>query len=160
MGVCLRQVLQHFIDSIGGNYVNLSTGMYSYSTLLAHHIDSTRLESNKLSFKHLNLPCYVHTNTCFLLFFSDHMCNPSGSMISSNKLAPGLGNGRTVIAAILMFVMVVYSWYVTKYMLFRRTANQKHFTTYLASRHYLQRFGYIIMIFTVYCKKNIFCSLQ
>lgn len=39
----------------------------------------------------------------------DGMCNPSGSLISSDNLAPGLGNGRTVIAAVLMFVMVVYS---------------------------------------------------
>ena len=54
------------------------------------------------------------------------MCNPSGSLISSSDLAPGLGNGRTVLAAILMFVMVVYSWYVrfniiySMYMLFNR----------------------------------------
>lgn len=39
----------------------------------------------------------------------DRMCNPSGSLISSDNLAPGLGNGRTVVAAVLMFVMVVYS---------------------------------------------------
>ena len=47
--------------------------------------------------------------------FLDGMCNPSGSLISSDNLAPGLGNGRTVIAAMLMFVMVVYSWYVRKF---------------------------------------------
>lgn len=47
------------------------------------------------------------------MFFSDQTCNPSDSLISSSSnLAPGLGNGRTVLAAILMFVMVVYSWYV------------------------------------------------
>ncbi len=47
-----------------------------------------------------------------LLSFSDRDCNPSGSLIQSSTLAPGLGNGRTILAAILMFVMVVYSWYV------------------------------------------------
>lgn len=39
----------------------------------------------------------------------DQVCNPSGSLISSSNLAPGLGNGRTILAAALMFVMVVYS---------------------------------------------------
>lgn len=51
---------------------------------------------------------------CLLLLTlsPDQMCNPSGSLISSSSLSPGLGNGRTIVAAVLMFVMVVYSWYV------------------------------------------------
>lgn len=39
----------------------------------------------------------------------DESCNPSGALISSSNLSPGLGNGRTIFAAVLMFVLVVYS---------------------------------------------------
>ena len=51
---------------------------------------------------------------CLLLLMlsPDQICNPSGSLISSSNLSPGLGDGRTILAAVLMFVMVVYSWYV------------------------------------------------
>ena len=41
---------------------------------------------------------------------SDQRCNPSGDLISSSKLSLGFSNGRTIIAAALMFIMVVYSW--------------------------------------------------
>ena len=43
-------------------------------------------------------------------FPSDERCNPSGDLISSSNLSVGFSNGRTIIAAVLMFVMVVYSW--------------------------------------------------
>lgn len=39
----------------------------------------------------------------------DERCNPSGDLISSSNLSVGFSNGRTIIAAVLMFVMVVYS---------------------------------------------------
>ncbi|XP_068737413.1 probable serine incorporator [Montipora capricornis] len=39
----------------------------------------------------------------------DESCNPSGALISSSNLSPGVGNGRTIFAAVLMFVLVVYS---------------------------------------------------
>ena len=50
----------------------------------------------------------------FTLSLPDSTCNPSGSALEDTHLAPMM-HGRTIVAAVLMFVMVVYSWYVLQF---------------------------------------------